>query len=45
MIVKGESGMLVRFAHCCTPLPGDDIVGYITRGRGVSVHKRQLRRT
>ena len=39
VIVKGESGMLVRFAHCCTPLPGDEIVGYITRGRGVSVHK------
>ena len=39
VIVKGESGMLVRFAHCCTPLPGDSIVGYITRGRGVSVHK------
>lgn len=37
--VKGESGMLVHFAHCCTPLPGDRIVGYITRGRGVSVHK------
>ena len=39
VIVRGESGMLVRFAHCCTPLPGDRIVGYITRGRGVSVHK------
>ena len=39
VIVKGESGMLVRFARCCTPLPGDDIVGYITRGRGVSVHR------
>ncbi len=39
VIVKGESGMLVRFAHCCTPLPGDKIIGYITRGRGVSVHK------
>jgi len=39
VIVKGESGMLVRFAHCCTPLPGDRIIGYITRGRGVSVHK------
>ena len=38
--MKGESGMLVRFARCCSPLPGDDIVGYITRGRGVSVHRR-----
>ena len=36
---KGESGMLVRFAKCCTPLPGDKIIGYITRGRGVSVHR------
>ena len=39
VIVKGESGMLVRFARCCNPLPGDRIVGYITRGRGVSVHR------
>lgn len=39
VIVKGESGMLVRFARCCNPLPGDEIVGYITRGRGVSVHR------
>jgi len=39
VIVKGESGMLVRFARCCSPLPGDNIVGYITRGRGVSVHR------
>lgn len=37
--VKGESGMLVRFARCCNPVPGDEIVGYITRGRGVTVHK------
>lgn len=40
VIVKGESGMLVRFAHCCNPLPGDKIIGYITRGRGVSVHRQ-----
>ena len=39
IIVKGESGMLVRFAKCCNPLPGDKIIGYITRGRGVSVHR------
>ncbi len=38
--VKGEEGMVVRFAHCCNPVPGDDIVGYITRGRGVSVHRK-----
>lgn len=39
VIVKGEEGMLVRFARCCSPLPGDEIIGYITRGRGVSVHR------
>ena len=37
--VKGESGMLVRFARCCNPVPGDEIIGYITHGRGVTVHK------
>jgi len=37
--VEGGSGMLVRFGQCCNPVPGDDIVGYITRGRGVTVHK------
>ena len=39
IIVEGNPGMLVRFAHCCNPLPGDDIIGYVTRGRGVSVHR------
>jgi len=38
--VHGEGNMLVRFANCCNPVPGDDIIGYITRGRGVSVHRR-----
>ena len=38
--VKGESNLMVRFAKCCTPVPGDDILGYITKGRGVSVHRK-----
>ncbi|ETI91040.1 RelA/SpoT family protein [Clostridium butyricum] len=38
--VKGESNLMVRFAKCCSPVPGDDILGYITKGRGVSVHRR-----
>jgi GTP pyrophosphokinase len=36
--VQGEDDVLVRFAACCSPLPGDSIVGFITRGRGVTVH-------
>ncbi|NLG24914.1 MAG: bifunctional (p)ppGpp synthetase/guanosine-3',5'-bis(diphosphate) 3'-pyrophosphohydrolase, partial [Clostridiales bacterium] len=39
VVVEGDPGMLVRFARCCNPLPGDAIIGYITRGRGVSVHR------
>ncbi|MGM0437203.1 MAG: RelA/SpoT family protein [Bacillota bacterium] len=37
--VKGMDDILVRLAQCCNPVPGDDIVGYITRGRGVSIHR------
>ena len=37
--IKGVDDVLVRFAQCCQPLPGDPIVGYISRGRGVTVHK------
>ena len=37
--VKGESNLMVRFARCCNPVPGDEIMGYITKGRGVSVHR------
>lgn len=37
--VKGMSGLLVRFAHCCNPVPGDKIVGFVSRGRGVIVHR------
>lgn len=39
ILVKGESGLMVRLARCCSPVPGDTVVGYITRGRGVSVHR------
>ena len=38
--VKGEDNLMVRFAKCCNPVPGDDILGYITKGRGVSIHRK-----
>lgn len=39
IIVKGVENCLVRFSRCCNPVPGDNIIGYITRGRGVSIHR------
>ncbi len=39
IIVKGMTDMAVRFSKCCSPVPGDEIVGFITRGRGVSIHR------
>ncbi len=38
--IRGVEGMLVRFAQCCHPLPGEPIVGYITRGRGITIHRQ-----
>ncbi len=39
VIVKGVEGLLVRFSRCCNPVPGDEIIGYITRGKGVAIHR------
>ncbi len=40
ILVEGLSNCLVKFSRCCTPVPGDDIMGFITRGQGVSIHRR-----
>ncbi|HIT90301.1 MAG TPA: bifunctional (p)ppGpp synthetase/guanosine-3',5'-bis(diphosphate) 3'-pyrophosphohydrolase, partial [Candidatus Merdenecus merdavium] len=39
IVVKGIHDLAVRFSKCCSPVPGDEIVGYVTRGRGVSIHR------
>ena len=39
ILVEGESGFYVRLAKCCNPIPGDEICGYVTKGRGVSIHR------
>ncbi|MCM0648795.1 bifunctional (p)ppGpp synthetase/guanosine-3',5'-bis(diphosphate) 3'-pyrophosphohydrolase [Clostridium swellfunianum] len=40
VVVKGITNILVRFAKCCNPVPGDEIIGYVTKGRGVSIHRK-----
>ena len=42
--VNGIDDVLVRYARCCNPLPGDPIIGFITRGRGVAVHRRECKK-
>jgi GTP diphosphokinase / guanosine-3',5'-bis(diphosphate) 3'-diphosphatase len=37
--IQGVDGLMVRYAQCCQPVPGDPVVGYVTRGRGVSIHR------
>jgi len=39
ILVKGEDGIMVKLARCCNPIPGDPVIGYITRGSGISVHR------
>lgn len=39
VLVDGDSGLLIRYAGCCSPITGDEIVGYISRGRGVTIHR------
>lgn len=39
VVIQGMDSLLVRMSHCCNPVPGDDIEGYITKGRGVSIHR------
>ncbi|MDR1521761.1 MAG: bifunctional (p)ppGpp synthetase/guanosine-3',5'-bis(diphosphate) 3'-pyrophosphohydrolase [Streptococcaceae bacterium] len=40
IIIQGVDNLMVRLSHCCNPVPGDSIVGYITKGRGISIHRK-----
>lgn len=40
IVIDGVDNLLIRLGHCCTPVPGDEVIGYVTQGRGVSVHRK-----
>jgi GTP pyrophosphokinase len=44
VLVRGYDDVMIRFANCCSPLPGEDIVGYITRGKGITIHRNDCPR-
>ena len=44
IVVDGMENLLIRFARCCDPMPGEDIIGYVSRGRGIVVHRRSCTR-
>ncbi|MCF0137743.1 MAG: bifunctional (p)ppGpp synthetase/guanosine-3',5'-bis(diphosphate) 3'-pyrophosphohydrolase [Oscillospiraceae bacterium] len=43
ILVEGLDNCLIKFSRCCTPVPGDEVIGFITRGEGVSIHRRECR--
>jgi GTP pyrophosphokinase len=44
VLVRGYDDVMIRFANCCSPLPGEEIVGYITRGKGITIHRNDCPR-